>query len=76
MLQGDGRNAAAARCGISINAARTHLMRIFEKTGVNRQAELIKVLLDPTDRSVSPPSGSYSANTRTTALRRRMLVSS
>lgn len=46
MLEGDGRAAAAARCGISINTARTHLTRIFEKTGVKRQAELIRVLMD------------------------------
>ncbi|WP_269582959.1 helix-turn-helix transcriptional regulator [Roseibium sp. Sym1] len=46
MLKGDGREAAAGRCGISINTARTHLMRIFEKTGVKRQAELIRVLLE------------------------------
>ncbi len=45
MLAGDGRAAAAARCGISINTARTHLMRIFEKTGANRQAELVNLLL-------------------------------
>lgn len=46
MLAGDGRAAAAARCGISVNTARTHLMRVFEKTGVSRQAELIRLLLD------------------------------
>jgi len=46
MLKGDGRAAAAGRCGISINTARTHLTRIFEKTGVNRQAELIRVIMD------------------------------
>lgn len=46
MLRGDGRLAAAARCGISINTARTHLMRVFEKTGVTRQAELVRLLLD------------------------------
>jgi DNA-binding CsgD family transcriptional regulator len=46
MLAGDGRAAAAGRCGISINTARTHLMRVFEKTGVSRQAELIRLLLD------------------------------
>lgn len=45
MLKGDGRGAAAARCGISINTARTHLTRIFEKTAVSRQAELIGVLI-------------------------------
>ncbi len=46
MLVGDGRGAAAARCGITINTARTHLARVFEKTGVTRQAELIRVLLE------------------------------
>lgn len=44
MLAGDGRAAAAQRCGISINTARTHLMRVFEKTGVRRQAELVSLL--------------------------------
>ena len=46
MLKGDGRAAAAKRCGISVNTARTHLMRIFEKTGVKRQAQLIRALMD------------------------------
>jgi DNA-binding CsgD family transcriptional regulator len=46
MLKGDGRAAAAKRCGITINTARTHLMRIFEKTGVRRQAELIRLLMN------------------------------
>jgi DNA-binding CsgD family transcriptional regulator len=44
MLKGDGREAAAKRCGISINTARTHLTRIFDKTGVKRQAELIALV--------------------------------
>ncbi|MCB1490935.1 MAG: helix-turn-helix transcriptional regulator, partial [Rhodobiaceae bacterium] len=46
MARGDGREAAAARCGISVNTARSHLTRIFEKTGVSRQAELAKLLSD------------------------------
>jgi DNA-binding CsgD family transcriptional regulator len=45
MLKGDGRAAAAGRCGISINTARTQLSSIFEKARVTRQAELIKVLM-------------------------------
>jgi DNA-binding CsgD family transcriptional regulator len=45
MLGGDGRDAAAARLGISVSTVRTHLSRIFEKTGVNRQAELVRLLL-------------------------------
>lgn len=44
--RGDGRQAAAERCGISINTARTHLIRIFDKTGVKRQAELAKRVLE------------------------------
>ncbi len=46
MLKGDGRSAAAERCGISVNTARTHLTRVFEKIGVTRQAELIRVVMD------------------------------
>lgn len=46
MIEGDGREAAAARCGISLNTARTHLGRIFEKAGVRRQAELVRRMAD------------------------------
>ncbi len=46
MLECDGRAAAAKRCGISANTARTHLSRIFDKVGVNRQAQLITVIND------------------------------
>lgn len=45
ILKGDGREAAAARLGISMTTVRTHLTHIFEKTGVRRQAELIRLLL-------------------------------
>lgn len=44
ILKGDGREAAAARLGISLSTARTHLSRIFEKTDVRRQAELVRLL--------------------------------
>lgn len=37
--------AAAERLGISPNTARTHLTRIFEKTGVGSQAALVRCLL-------------------------------
>ncbi|MGN6102609.1 MAG: hypothetical protein ACTHOR_15820 [Devosia sp.] len=37
--------AAASILGISINTARTHLQRIFEKTGVRSQAALLRTLL-------------------------------
>jgi DNA-binding CsgD family transcriptional regulator len=44
IVKGDGRDAAAARLGISLSTARTHLSRIFEKTGAGRQAELVVLL--------------------------------
>ncbi|OWJ57075.1 hypothetical protein BWR60_34395 [Inquilinus limosus] len=42
--RGDGIQAAADRLAISGNTARTHLARIFEKTGTGRQAELVRLL--------------------------------
>src|SRR3984893_6890014 len=45
ILKGDGRRAAAQRCGITDGTAKTHLSNIFEKTGTHRQAELIRLLL-------------------------------
>ncbi|MEI9423853.1 helix-turn-helix transcriptional regulator [Mesorhizobium sp. Cs1299R1N1] len=48
VLKGDGREAAAARLGLSAGTVRTHLMHIFEKAGVHRQAELVRILLDST----------------------------
>ena len=45
ILRGDGRKAAARRCGISDATAKTHLANIFEKTGTHRQAELVRFLL-------------------------------
>ncbi len=44
IARGDGRQAAARRLGISVGTVRTHLMRVFEKTGVRRQAELVRIL--------------------------------
>ncbi|MCD7058645.1 helix-turn-helix transcriptional regulator [Pelagibacterium xiamenense] len=46
ILVGDGRAAAARRCGVSVNTARTQLTCIFEKVGVTRQTELIRALID------------------------------
>ncbi|WP_342237229.1 helix-turn-helix transcriptional regulator [Inquilinus sp. OTU3971] len=42
--RGDGIQAAADRLSISGNTARTHLSRIFDKTGTSRQAELVRLL--------------------------------
>lgn len=44
IARGDGRHAAAARLGLSVNTVRTHLNSIFGKTGVSRQAELIRAI--------------------------------
>lgn len=44
IAHGDGREAAARRRGISVSTARTHLSSIFDKTGVRRQAELVRLL--------------------------------
>jgi len=43
--RGDTLDEAADRCVISRHTARTHLRRIFEKTGTGRQAELMRVVL-------------------------------
>jgi DNA-binding CsgD family transcriptional regulator/PAS domain-containing protein len=43
--QGDGVQAAAERLSIAGSTARTHLARIFEKTGTSRQAELVRLLM-------------------------------
>ncbi len=50
ILKGDGRAAAARRRGISVATARAQLSSIFEKTGTHRQAELVHLLLDLTDK--------------------------
>lgn len=45
VLGGGGREAVAARLGVSMTTVRTHLSHIFEKTGVRRQAELVRLLM-------------------------------
>jgi DNA-binding CsgD family transcriptional regulator len=44
IVNGDGVQASANRLGVSRSTARTHLSRIFQKTGANRQAELVRLL--------------------------------
>jgi DNA-binding CsgD family transcriptional regulator len=43
--RGDGLRAVAERLSIAGSTARTHLARIFEKTGTSRQAELVRLLM-------------------------------
>jgi DNA-binding CsgD family transcriptional regulator len=45
IAQGDGREAAAARRGVSITTVRAQLSSIFAKMGIRRQAELVRVVL-------------------------------
>jgi DNA-binding CsgD family transcriptional regulator len=44
IIQGQGLRITARRLKISEPTARTHLQRIFEKTGTRRQAELVRLI--------------------------------
>jgi DNA-binding CsgD family transcriptional regulator len=46
IVRGGGRKAAAQSRGISVATARSQLTSIFDKTGVRRQSELVRLLLD------------------------------
>ena len=45
IIKGDGRQATADRLGITVGTARSHLSKIFDKTGVRHQAELVRLLM-------------------------------
>ena len=45
LLEGKGLEWAAEQISLSVNTARTHLKRIFEKTRTHRQAELVRLIL-------------------------------
>ena len=45
IAQGFGLKSVAATLDISINTARTHLARLYEKTGVSSQTALVRLLL-------------------------------
>lgn len=45
IVGGDNLTTASEALGISINTARTHLSRIYAKTGVNSQTALVRTLL-------------------------------
>lgn len=46
LIRGKNIVEAAAELGVSHNTTRTHLKRIFQKTGTHRQSELVKLLLN------------------------------
>jgi DNA-binding CsgD family transcriptional regulator len=45
LSRGVSLDLAADELGVSRNTVHSHLQRIFEKTGANRQAELVRILL-------------------------------
>jgi DNA-binding CsgD family transcriptional regulator len=45
LTNGKGLKDAADELHISLNTAKTHLRRIFDKTGTKRQAELVRLVL-------------------------------
>ena len=45
IIKGDGLQATADRLGVSLATARTHLRHVFEKTGTQRQAELVGLMV-------------------------------
>ena len=45
LLQGKSVDEAAVAMGITVNTARAYLKRIYQKTGVRRQPELMRLLL-------------------------------
>ena len=48
LADGLSLNEIAAAHGCSVQTARTHMKRILQKTGTNRQAELVRLLLTGT----------------------------
>lgn len=45
IAMGESVKGAAEKLGISVNTARTHMTRLYEKTGVRSQAALVRLLL-------------------------------
>ncbi|MBV8801014.1 MAG: helix-turn-helix transcriptional regulator [Alphaproteobacteria bacterium] len=45
LLDGRSTKEAARALGVSFHTVRGHLVRIFEKAGVNRQAELVRLMM-------------------------------
>jgi DNA-binding CsgD family transcriptional regulator len=48
IVEGHDLGSAAERLGVTVNTARTHLYRMFDKTGARSQPALIKALLSVT----------------------------
>ncbi len=50
ILRGHSGLSAADSLGVSYNTVKTHLKRIYAKTGTNSQAALIRLFLEPQER--------------------------
>jgi DNA-binding CsgD family transcriptional regulator len=44
IFRGEGLQSAADALGVGATTARTHLQRIFDKTGTRKQAELVRII--------------------------------
>jgi len=64
MLQGGSIQAVAERMSITLATARTHLHRIFGKTGAKRQADLIRLVLSPRPDTRVPDKRRNGGNAR------------
>jgi DNA-binding CsgD family transcriptional regulator len=72
ILKGHGRRVAARRLGISDLTAKSHLSKIFVKTGTQWQAELVRVLLRYTEvpeMKISPSKGAALSGKRSNSIR-------
>lgn len=55
LLVGDSLDTVARRLAVSENTVKTHLQRIYEKTGTHRQAQLVRLLVELASASTCPP---------------------
>jgi len=54
---GAGLDSVASRLGLGRNTVKTHLSRVFDKTGTHRQAELARLVMGMAV-DIGPPHGS------------------
>lgn len=45
LLAGEGPREIAEQLGIGVATVRTHLHRVFDKTGATRQSDLVRLLM-------------------------------
>ena len=57
LITGRTLKETAAALGIAMTTAKTHLDTVFQKTGVNRQAELMRLAARAASPARPPPPG-------------------